>query len=258
MILSVGGIAFAYNGRPVLKDVTCEVLPGEILAILGVNGAGKSTLLKCMNGILKAQKGCVFLDKQNVALMERNERARNFGYVPQHRGEEEMTVFDAVLLGRKPWIGWSASERDLEIVDRVIHLLGLEPLALRPLRTLSGGEAQKVLIARALAQEPEVLLLDEPTNSLDVKNQVEIMTLLKRVVREHRLIATVSIHDLNLALRFADRFLMLKDGSVYTITEPDRISREMIRDVYGIDVLLGNIGGWPVAVPINEPSGSQP
>ena len=258
MILSVSGIEFAYNGRPVLKDVTYEVLPGEILAILGVNGAGKSTLLKCMNGILKAQRGCVLLDRQEVALMERNERARNFGYVPQHRGEEEMTVFDAVLLGRKPWIGWSASERDLEIVDRVIHLLGLEPFALRPLRTLSGGEAQKVLIARALAQEPEVLLLDEPTNSLDVKNQVEIMTLLKRVVREHRLIATVSIHDLNLALRFADRFLMLKDGSVYTITEPDRISREMIRDVYGIDVLLGNIGGWPVAVPINEPFGSQP
>jgi len=258
MILSLGGVEFAYNGRPVLKDVTCEVQPGEILAILGVNGAGKSTLLKCMNGILKAHRGCVLLDNQDVALMERNQRARNFGYVPQHRGEEEMTVFDAVLLGRKPWIGWSAAHKDLEIVDKVIHLLALEPLALRPLRTLSGGEAQKVLIARALAQEPEVLLLDEPTNSLDVRNQVEIMALLKRVVREHRLIAVVSIHDLNLALRFADRFLMLKDGSVYAITEAGSISREMIRDVYGIDVLLGSIGGWPVAVPINEPSGSQP
>ena len=218
MILSVGGIEFAYNGRPVLKDVTFEILPGEILAILGVNGAGKSTLLKCMNGILKAQKGCVLLDKQEVALMERNERARNFGYVPQHRGEEAMVVFDAVLLGRKPWIGWSASDEDLEIVDRAIRLLSLEPLALRPLHTLSGGEAQKVLIARALAQEPEVLLLDEPTNSLDVKNQVEIMALLKRVVKEHKLIAAVSIHDLNLALRFADRFLMLKDGLVYAIS----------------------------------------
>jgi iron complex transport system ATP-binding protein len=255
MILSVGGIEFAYNGRPVLKDVTCEVLPGEILAVLGVNGAGKSTLLKCMNGMLKGQKGCVFLDRQEVCLMERNERARNFGYVPQHRGEEEMIVFDAVLLGRKPWIDWSASQRDLEIADKVIRLLGLGPLALRPLRTLSGGEAQKVLIARALAQEPEVLLLDEPTNSLDMKNQMEIMTLLKRVVREHKLIAAVSIHDLNLALRFADRFLMLKDGSVYAITEAGSVSREMIRDVYGIDVLLGDIGGWPVAVPVNESSG---
>jgi len=109
-----------------------------------------------------------------------------------------------------------------------------------------------VLIARALAQEPEVLLLDEPTNSLDVKNQVEIMALLKRVVTEHRLIAVVSIHDLNLALRYADRFLMLKDGSVYAMTERGGISREMIREVYGIDVLLGDIGGCPVAVPLNE------
>ena len=258
MILSVAGIEFSYNGRPVLKDVTCEVLPGEILAVLGVNGAGKSTLLKCMNGILKAQKGCVLLDKQEVALMERNERARNFGYVPQHRGEEEMVVFDAVLLGRKPWIGWSASERTWRswTGSSISWRSSLSPSALYS--TLSGGEAQKVLIARALAQEPEVLLLDEPTNSLDVKNQVEIMALLKRVVREHKLIAAVSIHDLNLALRFADRFLMLKDGSVYAITETSGISREMIRDVYGIDVLLGDIGGWPVAVPINEPSGSQP
>ncbi len=257
MILSVDGIEFAYNGSPVLKDVTCEVRPGEILAILGVNGAGKSTLLKCMNGLLKARKGCVLLDKQGVGLMDRNERARNFGYVPQHRGQEEMIVFDAVLLGRKPWIGWSASDRDLEIADRVIHLLGLENLALRPVRTLSGGEARKVLVARALAQEPEVLLLDEPTNSLDVKNQIEIMTLLKRVVREHKLIAAVSIHDLNLALRFADRFLMLKDGSVYATTETGGISRDMIRDVYGIEVLLGEIGGWPVAVPVSEHSGGQ-
>ncbi len=257
MILSIDGIEFSYNGHPVLRDVTCEVLPGEILAVLGVNGAGKSTLLKCMNGILKARKGCVLLDKQEVTLMERNERARKFGYVPQHRGEEEMVVFDAVLLGRKPWIRWAASERDLEIAHQAIHILGLESLALRPLRTLSGGEAQKVLIARALAQEPEVLLLDEPTNSLDVKNQVEIMTLLKRVVREHKLVAVVSIHDLNLALRFADRFLMLKDGSVYATTETSGITREMIRDVYGIDVLLGEVGGWPVAVPVNESSGKR-
>lgn len=257
MILSVNGIEFAYNGRPVLDNVTCEVLPGEILAVLGVNGAGKSTLLKCMNRILKARKGSVLLGGQEVALMERNERARNFGYVPQHRKDEEMIVFDAVLLGRKPWINWTASDKDMEVVDRVIHILGLEPLALRPMRTLSGGEAQKVLIARALAQEPEVLLLDEPTNSLDVRNQVEIMNLLKRVVREHKLVAAVSIHDLNLALRFADRFLMLKDGSVYATTETGGVSREMIRDVYGIDVLLGEVGGWPVAVPLNESLGRR-
>lgn len=252
MIISVSGVEFVYKGQPALKHVTCEVLPGEVLAIFGVNGAGKSTLLKCMNHYLEEQKRCALLDKKEIAMVHRNERARNLGYVPR-RGEEEMIVFDAVLFGRKPWLGWKASESDLEIVDRAIHLLGLGPLALRPLSTLSAGEAQKLLIARALAREAEVLLLDEPTSSLDVKNQVEIMALLKRVAREYNLTAAVSIHDLNLALRFADRFLMLKDGLIHSVTETSGISREMIREVCGIDVHLGEIGGRPVAVPVYEP-----
>jgi iron complex transport system ATP-binding protein len=251
MIISVGDVKFVYRRHANLKDDICEVLQGEILAILGVNGSGKSTLLKYMNHFLEGRKRCVLVNKEEYAFTHRIEMARDFGYVP-HRGHDEMTLFDAVLFGRKPWLGWEAVKEDLLVVERITHLLGLDSLALRPISTLSAGEAQKLLIARALAREAEVLLLDEPTSSLDVKNQVEIMTVLKRVVREYKLVAAVSIHDLNLALRFADRFLMIKDGSIYAITETNGVSPDLIREVCGIDVLLGEIGGWPVAVPAYE------
>jgi iron complex transport system ATP-binding protein len=251
-MLSIAGVDFAYNGNPVLRDVTFEVRTGQMLAVLGINGAGKSTLLKCMNSILKPRKGCVFLNDRDIRGMARNETARYFGYVPQHREGEEMLVFDSILLGRKPHMKWGISGRDMAIVERIIQDMRLDHLALRPVNTLSGGEAQKVLIGRALAQEPEVLLLDEPTNSLDVKNQLEIMRLLQKMVKERDILAVVSIHDLNLALRFADRFLMLKDGSVFAAVAKDGMTSEVIHDVYGVDVAIGEVGGHPVAVPLNE------
>ncbi len=252
MILSIAGVEFSYNGHPVLRDIRFRVEAGQILAVLGVNGAGKSTLLKCVNRVLKPAGGSILLDGREIREMDRNHLARRFGYVPQRRQEEEMLVFDAILLGRKPHIKWTASAKDMEIVERVIHDMGLTALALRPVNKLSGGEAQKVLIGRALAQEPDVLLLDEPTTSLDVKNQLEIMGLLAKTVKERNLLALVSIHDLNMALRFADRFLMLKDGAVYGVVGRNEVTEEMIREVYGVDVTLGTIGGWPVAVPIGE------
>lgn len=252
MILSVAGVRFAYNGSPVLQDLTFDARAGEILAVLGVNGAGKSTLLKCINLILKPTKGAILVDKRDVREMGRSERSRSFGYVPQHRGEEEMVVFDAVLLGRKPHITWTANERDLEVVEQVIRDTGLEHLAMRPVNKLSGGEAQKVLIARALAQEPEILLLDEPTNALDVRNQLEIMGMLRRLTETKNLITIISIHDINLALRFTDRFLLLKDGTVHRAPEKNKLAPEDIREVYGVEMAMIEVAGCPVAVPVRE------
>lgn len=148
MILSAADVRFAYNGHLVLKDLAFEAKAGEVLAVLGVNGAGKSTLLKCINNILKLARGAILVEGQDVREMNRTEAARCFGYVPQQRGEEEMVVFDAVLLGRKPHIKWPATARDMEVVERVIHDTGLAPLAMRPVSKLSGGEARKVLIAQ--------------------------------------------------------------------------------------------------------------
>jgi iron complex transport system ATP-binding protein len=251
MILSLSGVRFAYNGRPVLQDLSFEVRAGEMLALLGVNGAGKSTLLKCVNRILKPARGTVLLNSQDVHHMNRTESARCFGYVPQHQEKEEITVFDAVLLGRKPHIKWAATRRDMEIVGQTLGDTGLAPLAMRPVSTLSGGEAQKVLIARALAQEPEVLLLDEPTSNLDVKNQIEVMGLLRDVTTRKHLLTIVSIHDLNLSLRFADRFLMLKDGAVHAAVDRTSLSADMIREVYEVEMVMGEVAGHPVAVPVH-------
>lgn len=251
MILSVHKISFRYNSHPVFQDVTFELPSGRILGVLGVNGAGKSTLLKCINKVLRPYRGSVFLDGTDLLTLSRDAIARRISYVPQRYSEDHVTVFDAVLLGRKPHIKWAASDRDMRVVESLLTMMGLEEYALRPLSTLSGGEAQKVIIARALAQEPEVLLLDEPTSGLDLRNQLEVMNLIANVVRTQGMSAVVAIHDLNLALRFADLFLILKDGSIRAMGTKDALTPEVIEEVYGVHSILSMVEGYPVIVPVH-------
>jgi iron complex transport system ATP-binding protein len=175
VILSVQGIHFRYNSSEVLRDVSFDLRPGTILGLLGTNGAGKSTLLKCLNRILRPHRGTVLLDDTEILRLNRNEIAKRMAYVPQRYEQEALTVFDAVLLGRKPHIKWGPTRQDLMIVQGVLDVMGLAEHALRPVKTLSGGQAQKVVLARSFAQEPDVLLLDEPTSNLDVRNQLEVM-----------------------------------------------------------------------------------
>ena len=249
MILEVNGVELSYNSHPVLRGLSFGVARGTILGVLGVNGAGKSTLLKCINKILTPRSGCVLVNNRDVAAMARSDIAKHIGYVPQKQGEEQLTVFDSVLLGRRPYIRWNPTQKDFEIVERVIRLMRLENLALRPVMQLSGGEAQKVVLARALSQEPDLLLLDEPTSSLDLKNQLEVMSLVKHVVKDQGLAAIISIHDLNLALRFADQMLLLKDGVIHTLAPREGLTSVVIKEVYDVDVILGDMGGYPVVIP---------
>lgn len=249
MILSVRDITFSYNSHPVLENIRFDLPSGEVLGILGVNGAGKSTLLKCINKILKPQGGTVFLGEEDLLAMSGSRIARRLAYVPQKYGQEPLSVYDAVLLGRKPHIRWNATERDYRITETLLQRMGIACFALRPVNDLSGGEMQKVVIARALAQEPEVLLLDEPTSNLDLKNQFEVMALIREVVRSEQLAAIISIHDLNLALRFADRFLLIRDHQVHALTDRQGLSAEMIAEVYGIEVAISQVAGHPVVVP---------
>jgi iron complex transport system ATP-binding protein len=179
------------------------------------------------------------------------EIAKCMGYVPQKYGEERLTVYDTVLLGRKPYIHWGAAEGDFQVVEKVIKLMHLEDLAMRPVNELSGGEAQKVIIARALAQEPQVLLLDEPVSNLDLKNQLDVMTLITRAVKIQGLCAILAIHDLNLALRFVDFFLLLKNGRIHTWADRTAITPEVIFEVYGVEVILQEVQGYPVMIAVN-------
>ncbi|MBN1382507.1 MAG: ABC transporter ATP-binding protein [Deltaproteobacteria bacterium] len=252
MNFCVENISFKYNGRPTLQDISFTLGAGEILGVIGVNGVGKSTLLKCLNKILHPQRGVVFLDEKSIFKLSRMEIARHIGYVPQQHAGDQLTVYDTVLLGRKPYIKWAATQKDYAIVEQILSLMDLESFAMRPVDKLSGGELQKVIIARALAQEPDVLLLDEPTSNLDMKNQIEVMRLIRQYVQSRDLRVIVSIHDLNQALRFADRFLMLKDGRVHTICDKNEVTSEMIQDVFGVSVMFSRINGYPVVIPVQD------
>jgi iron complex transport system ATP-binding protein len=249
MKLCVDGVAFAYNSHPVLADVSFSLGEGEILGILGINGAGKSTLLQCLNRLLLPRHGRVLVDGQDLAELSRRAVARRMGYVPQRHPQSNLTVFEVVLLGRRPHLGWRSKAGDYDRVEALLTRLGLTHLAMRPVRHLSGGELQKVVIARALAQSPAVLLMDEPTSNLDLKNQLEVMELVAEVVSAQKLAAVVAIHDLNLALRFAHHLLFLKAGRVHAVTNRVELSTETIEAVYGVPVTLTQVGGHTVVVP---------
>ncbi|WP_316978492.1 ABC transporter ATP-binding protein [Shumkonia mesophila] len=249
MILDVQGVTFSFNSHPVLSDIRFAISAGSLVAVLGPNGVGKTTLLKCINAILKPRSGIVLVDGTQVSRLAPGDIAARMGYVAQRSETNRMTVFDAILMGRKPYIRWQVGGHDLALVEAVIHRLGLGPLSLRHIDQLSGGELQKVAIARALVQEPRVLLLDEPTSSLDLRNQIEILRLLRQIVADKNIAAIMTIHDLNTALRFADRFLFLKGGSVLAACERAEVTSAIIEETYGIAVATLDHEGIPVVVP---------
>lgn len=249
MILKVDGVEFAYRSDSVLRDVRFTVKPGEFLAVLGNNGAGKSTLLKCVNRILKPQHGAVLLDEADVHSLTGTQVAQRLGYVPQRSDVSRMTVYDTVLLGRRPHISWHAGKRDHDVVERVLHQLDLDEIGLRYLDELSGGEVQKVVIARALAQEPRVLLLDEPTSNLDLRNQLDVLQTVKRVTAEQGVAVIAVMHDLNLALRFADAFCFLAKGSVLACGGSDVVTADTVLSVYGVPVDVTRVNDVALVIP---------
>ena len=250
MILRVNNLSFGYQQNDVLKTVDFTVKNGECMAILGTNGVGKSTLLKCINRILKPRAGVVYINQSETAFLSGRELARRIGYVAQKQQSTRCTVYDTVLLGRKPYIGWDVSDRDLEIADNVLKLLELEHYTMRYTDELSGGELQKVVIARALAQEPDLLLLDEPTSNLDIKNQLEVIDIIKRVVKTKQIAAIVTMHDLNLSLRFADSFIMLKKGGIFAMGGLEVMTPENLKEVYSVSVAVEKFGDLSVVVPL--------
>jgi iron complex transport system ATP-binding protein len=249
MILDVQGVSFSYRSQPVLRELTFRVDDGELLAILGPNGVGKTTALKCINAILKPRRGAILLEETDVLRARIDEIARSMSYVAQRVEPARLTAFDAVLIGRKPHLRGRVSEHDVRLVDAALKRLHMTDLALRYVDEMSGGELQKVAIARALVQEPKLLLLDEPTSSLDLRNQIEILSLIRRVVAEHHVAAIMTMHDLNTALRFAHKFLLLKDGAVYAAGGVNDMRADLIEAVYGVPVELQHHHGRPVVIP---------
>ncbi len=250
IFFEVNGVKFSYNSKQVLNGVSFSVQADDVVSILGPNGVGKTTLIKCIDKVIKPNTGSVSIEGSDLHQMSKKEIAKNVGYVAQKSEVSRTTVFDSVLLGRKPHFDWTATEKDIRLAGRVLHLLGLDGLALKYVDEISGGEYQLVQIARVLVQQPKVILLDEPTSSLDLSNQHMIMHLIRNIVKKNHMAAVMIIHDLNLSIRHSDKFVMMKDGLVYAAGGHEVITPENIKAVYNIDAYVESVRGIPIVIPI--------
>ena len=253
MRLKIRDMEFEYAGRPVLKGINMDFCASEIAAVCGPNGVGKSTFIKCINRLLKP-RGIVSLENNDLSKMSMGNVARHIGYVPQRINNIfSVTVFEMVLMGRCPHIGWNSSKEDREKVISILKLMGLEDHALTDFNHLSGGQQQKVIISRALAQDPEILLLDEPTSSLDLKHQLEVMELLEDMVAEKNISVIMAVHDLNLASRYADKIILMKDGVIHSVgSSKEVLTQDVILSVYGVRAVVREESGRPFVIPIGN------
>lgn len=240
-MLKVEEIHARYGDIKVLEDICFSAEEGKLLGLIGPNGSGKTTLLKVISSIIKPEIGSVLLDNLDIMRMKKRDIARKMAVVPQESSTSfSFTAIEVVLMGRTPHLKRFETEdsKDFEIAKRCMRMTDCLNLAERPIDELSGGELQKVIIARALAQEPKILLMDEPTSHLDIKNQIEILDLMKRLANDGLTVISV-LHDINMAARYCDELILLKDGKIVSSgrTE-DVLTTKNIKNVFGISVSI--------------------
>jgi iron complex transport system ATP-binding protein len=262
--LSIGEIDCYYGSTKILEDIDFAVKSGEFLGILGPNGSGKTTLLKSISRILEPKKGAILIDASNIYDMKTVDVAKQLAVVPQTTPVTfDFTALEVVLMGRNPHLARFAveSKEDLAIAKNSMQLTNTWDLAKRPVTELSGGERQRVIIARALTQEPKILLLDEPTTHLDISNQLEIMDLIKQLCKTKKLLIVAVFHDFNLAARYCDSVILLKDGKIVAVGKSDdTLTSENIKKVFNVDTLVKRhpITGTLHVIPISRPINMKP
>jgi len=252
--LQIERLKFSYNSSgPVLRDIYLEALPGEVTVIIGPNASGKSTLLKCVAGLLKPE-GTIRLDGKETSEFKKDETTQWVSYLPQETSfRAVLTVFEAVLLGRIQSLSWRVGKDDLALALMVIEELGIEKLASRFLDELSGGQKQIVSIAQALVRQPRVFLLDEPLSSLDLRHELEILDLLREITVQRRITTVIALHDLNMAARYADKVVILKDGDVCAFGEPEAVlTPQTIEAVYGVNCKVTSDDGVLQITPLSS------
>jgi iron complex transport system ATP-binding protein len=249
-MLNINNLYFRYGKRsaPVLNNLSLELRDGEIGIILGKNGSGKTTLFKNLLGINAPDSGSVLLDGEELLKMPRRERARRIAYVPQEIHFGALSVFDSILMGRVSYFGLKADKSDYDAVERIICDMQLEEFASRNVEELSGGERQKIAIARAMAQEPKLLIFDEPTGNLDMANEQLIIEEAKKLSRDKGISILSSLHDLNQAIYFGDKFFFIKDGMIKYTVGKDCINEDIIKDVFNIKVKILNIENQKIII----------
>jgi iron complex transport system ATP-binding protein len=240
--LNVNGVECRYGSVKILSDINLKVNPGDFVGILGPNGSGKTTLLKSISRILKPHGGSILIDKSNIYELKPVDVAKTMAVVPQDNVVGfNFSVMDVVLMGRNPHLNHfqMETEKDVQIAKQAMILTNTWNLADRSIHELSGGERQRVIIARALAQEPKILLLDEPMTHLDIINQLEVMDLIKSFCVKNNIMVLAVIHDLNLAARYCNTVIMLKDGKVHVAGDiEDAFTSENIKSVFQVDAIV--------------------
>ena len=248
-MLKVEKLSFAYHkNAPVLQGADLQLEQGQVGILLGKNGCGKTTLFKNILGIEKPGAGEISFGGKDLSKMSRRDRARHIAYVPQHIHFGDLTVFDSVLMGRVSYFGMNAGREDYIAVEKILEDMGLTEFATRSAEELSGGEKQKIAIARAMAQEPKLMVFDEPTGNLDMANEQLIMQEARKLAQTKNISILASLHDLNQALYFGDRFFFMKDGVVKYAGGKEVMTPEVIRDIFDVDVQIRDIDGQTVVL----------
>jgi len=246
MRMEVQGISQGYGKEDVISDISFTAESGELVSILGPNGCGKSTLIKSLCNVMRPRSGRIDIDGCDILGKTPDELAKLIGYVPQTISSAGYTtVYDLVLIGRRPYVKWNYTTEDLRIVADSMITMNVNAYMRQDVNNLSGGQRQRAFIARALAQQPAFYVFDEPTSSFDLRNQLDTMRIMKSLIERENACLIVALHDLNLAIRYSDKVIVLNDGGIYDMGTPEKvITPTMIKDVYGVkaDVLEDSHG----------------